>query len=76
MYVIGVPLCLLIFASIVARLLTPLPTPVPKQYVYYTRFGGMYCAGHEITACGLRILKCGDDRVYECMQDVAIKEVE
>ncbi len=37
---------------------------------YYMAFGGMYCSQREMTACGIRLSKCTDGEVYECLHNV------
>ncbi len=39
--------------------------------IYYTKFGGVYCGSMTKTDCGIKLEQCADDRVYECLHDVA-----
>lgn len=45
----------------------------PKDAIFYTAFGGMYCGNMEYTRCGLRLWNCVDEREYVCLVNVAIR---
>jgi hypothetical protein len=52
------------------------PSSLTGDRIYYTRFGGVYCGHMEYTSCGIRLWDCSDDRVYECLHEVAWKETQ
>lgn len=46
-------------------------TPPPQEeHVYYIKYGSVLCGQIEYLPCGVRLSKCADDYVYECMSDV------
>lgn len=53
--------------------------PPPRQFedrVFYTHFGGVYCGNARVTTCGMMLWNCSDERVYECLHEVAWKDVK
>ncbi len=51
-----------------------MPTKSESVRIYYMKYGGMYCGHMEITPCGVRLSKCTDTRIYECLHDVAYED--
>lgn len=47
-----------------------------EDRVFYTHFGAVYCGNMAFTDCGLRLWNCSDERVYECLHEVAWKDVK
>lgn len=44
--------------------------PPQEEHVYYIKYGSVLCGHIEYLPCGVRLSKCADDYVYECMSDV------
>lgn len=44
--------------------------PPQEEHVYYIKYGSVLCGQIEYLPCGVRLSKCADDYVYECMSDV------
>lgn len=44
--------------------------PPQEEHVYYIKYGSVLCGHIEYLSCGVRLSKCADDYVYECMSDV------
>ncbi len=50
------------------------PPPMLKERIYYTHYGGIYCARHEMTPCGVRLSNCADTNIYECLHEIHYEE--
>lgn len=64
--------CLALFGVTIYNRMTQEP-PV-AEHVYYIKYGSVLCGQIEYLPCGVRLSKCGDEYVYECMTDVRRKE--